>query len=180
MRIGWFLIWTNLNPLHPRKLWAKIGWNWPSGFGEEEFLISSMNFSLLRNYLPLEKGRAGHLNKLEYPSLKDALGQVWLKLAQWFWRRRFFYVVNVFFAFSKLFPLCKGQGPSFEQNWIPITQLCFVSSLVEIGPVVLEKKMKMWKVHNQQDRQTMDNRWSEKLTWAFSSGELKTIVPFQW
>ena len=29
-----------------------------------------------------------HVNKLESPPLKDALCQVWLKLAQWFWRRR--------------------------------------------------------------------------------------------
>jgi hypothetical protein len=39
-------------------------------------------------YLPLEKGTALHLNKLESPSSKDDLCQVWLKLAQWFWRRR--------------------------------------------------------------------------------------------
>ena len=45
-------------------------------------------FSLFHNYLPLEKGGALHLNKLESPSSKDALCQVWLKLAQWFWRRR--------------------------------------------------------------------------------------------
>ena len=83
-------IWTNLNPLHPRMLCAKFGWNWPSGSGEEDFLISSMYFSLFRYYLPLEKGRALHLNKLESPSPKNALCLVWLKLAQWFWRRRFF------------------------------------------------------------------------------------------
>ena len=29
-----------------------------------------------------------HLTKLESPSPKDALCQVWLKLAQWFWKRR--------------------------------------------------------------------------------------------
>ena len=29
-------IWTNLNPLHPRMLCVKFGWNWPSGFGEDE------------------------------------------------------------------------------------------------------------------------------------------------
>ena len=45
-------------------------------------------YSLFRNYLPLEKGRALHLNKLEFPSPKDALCHVWLKLAQWFWMRR--------------------------------------------------------------------------------------------
>ena len=95
-----------------------------------------------RYYLitPLGKGGIIHLNKLESPSPKDALCQVKLKLAQWFWRRRFF---NLRF----------------------------------------EKKMKMWKVYRrtnrqtdgQTDRQTTDDRWSEKLTWAFSSGELKTI-----
>ena len=45
-------------------------------------------FSLFRYYLPLEKSGALHLNKLDSPSPKDALCQVWLKLAQWFWRRR--------------------------------------------------------------------------------------------
>ena len=37
-------IWTNLNPLHPRMLCAKFGWNWLSGSGEEDFKISSMYF----------------------------------------------------------------------------------------------------------------------------------------
>ena len=45
-------------------------------------------FLLFRNYLPLKKGGALHLNKLESLSHKDALCQVWLKLAKWFWRRR--------------------------------------------------------------------------------------------
>ena len=57
-------------------------------------------FLLFRNYLPLEKGGALHLNKLESPSPKNAMCQVWLKLAQWFWRRRFFNFVNVFFPMS--------------------------------------------------------------------------------
>ena len=42
MKIYRFFIWTNLNPLHQRMLCAKFGWNWPSGSGEEDFLISSM------------------------------------------------------------------------------------------------------------------------------------------
>ena len=29
-------IWTNLNPLHPRMVCAKFGWNWASGSGEDE------------------------------------------------------------------------------------------------------------------------------------------------
>ena len=35
-------IWTNLNPLHPRMLCAKFGWNWPSGSGEEDENVKSL------------------------------------------------------------------------------------------------------------------------------------------
>ena len=38
-------------------------------------------FSLFHNYLPLDKGLALYLNKLESLSPKDALCQVWMKLA---------------------------------------------------------------------------------------------------
>ena len=40
MRIYFFFIWRNLNPLHPRMLCAETGWNWLSGSVEEDFLIS--------------------------------------------------------------------------------------------------------------------------------------------
>ena len=73
--------------------------------------------------------------------------------------------------FCHFVSLGKGRGPSFEQTCLPFTQGCFVPSLVEIGPELLEKKMKMWKVYDNDGQQT--NFWSEKLTWAFGSGELK-------
>ena len=38
-------------------------------------------------------------------------------------------------------PFENGGGASFEQTSIPFTQECFVPSFVEIGPVVLEKKI---------------------------------------
>ena len=60
-------------------------------------------FSLFRNYLPLEKGMALPLNKLESPSSKDALCQF-----GWFWRRGFFNFVNVFSLFRNYLPLEKG------------------------------------------------------------------------
>ena len=56
----------------------------------------------------MEKGWAYHLNKLEPPSPKDALSQVWLKLAQWFWRIRCLNFVNVFSLFLNYPPLEKG------------------------------------------------------------------------
>ena len=67
-------------------------------------------FLLFRNYLPLEKDRALHLNKLQFSSPKDALCQIWLKLAQWFWRRRFFNVVTVFSLFRNYLPLEKDRA----------------------------------------------------------------------
>ena len=40
----WPFIWTNLNPLHPRMLCAKFGWNWPSGSGEEDENVKSLRW----------------------------------------------------------------------------------------------------------------------------------------
>ena len=39
---AWPFIWTNLNPLHPRILCAKFGWNWPNGFGEEDENVKNL------------------------------------------------------------------------------------------------------------------------------------------
>ena len=52
----------------------------------------------------------------------------------------------MYFCYLVIISHWKRTIPSFEQTWIPFTQGYFVPSLVEIGPVVLEKKMKMWKV----------------------------------
>ena len=49
------------------------------------------------------------LNNLESPSRKDALCQFWLKLAQWFWSRRFYYFVNVFSLFRNYISLEKDR-----------------------------------------------------------------------
>ena len=76
-RLGPF-IWRNLYPLHPRKncqVWLKLAqWFW------RRSIFNFVNaLSQFRNYLPLEKGVALHLNKLEFLSPKDVLCQVWLK-----------------------------------------------------------------------------------------------------
>ena len=95
--------------------------------------------------------------------------QVWLKLIQLFWRfwRRF---IN--FALSLSYP--------YKKAWIPSTQICFVSSLVEIGTVILEKR---WKCEKFTDggtdrRQVFGNtRLSFYLRWAknFKSGKISLI-----
>ena len=72
---SWAFHLQHLNALHPKTC----------GSGEEDFFYFVKVFSLFRIYIPLEKGGALHLNKLESLSPKYALCEVWLNLAQWFW-----------------------------------------------------------------------------------------------
>ena len=99
-------------------------------------------FFLCGYYLPLKKCMALNLNKFEFPLPKNTLCRFWLELAQRF-RRRFSKFDNIFFNFWLLSPLRKRAKPSFDRNWIPLTQGC-VPSLVEIGPVVQENKSSMY------------------------------------
>ena len=86
------------------QIWLKLAqWFWRRRF------FNFVNvFSLILNYLPLEKSGPLNLNKLESPSPRDTLCQVWLKLAQSFWRRRFFNFLNVFSLFHNYLPLEKS------------------------------------------------------------------------
>ena len=59
----------------------------------------------------------------------------------WFSRRIFFKILLMYFCYFVIISPWKGLGPSFEQTWIPFTKWCFVLSLVEIGQVVLKKKI---------------------------------------
>ena len=47
---------------------------------------------------------------------------------------------------------------------LPFPQGCFVPSLVEIGPVVLEKKMKMWKVYDNDNDDGQQTDFDQKNT----------------
>jgi hypothetical protein len=171
------------------------------GFGQlvlekKIFVIKISVFLLFCNYLPLERGNPLHLYKLKFPSPKDDLYQVWLKLVQWFWRRRFlndstqfdifaiisplkrtwpFIWTSLNFLFSRImctkFDWIWGAGSGEKDlkkisvyfycfaiisSWrgampyiwtnlkIFFTQGWFMPSLVEIGPVVLEKKIFKW------------------------------------
>ena len=87
-------------------------------------------FSLFHKYLPLEKGRALHLNKLESPSLRVTCAKF-----GWNWT--------------------SGSGEEDEN----------VKSLQTDR-----------QTEGRTDRRTTNDRWPEKLTWAFSSGELKIVM----
>ena len=82
------------------QVWLKLAqWLW-----RRRFLNVVNSYFLFYYYVPLVKGVALHLNKLEFPLSKDALCQVWLKMAIWF-RTRFSNFVNVFSLFRYYFPL---------------------------------------------------------------------------
>ena len=102
---GKFFVWTNFNPLHPRMLCAKFGWNWPSG-SEEDFKILLMYFPYFVNIISSWK----NLNKLEIKSSKDALCQVWLKLAQWF-------CMEKKMKMWKVYKHMDGQTDSLTDRW---------------------------------------------------------------
>ena len=144
-----------------------------------------------------------HLKKLESPSPMNALCQVWLKLSHWSLRRRFLKFVNVHSLFRN-YPPWKKAWPfmvlekkicinfinilSLFRNYLPLKKgmalhlnklestspwvLCakfgwnWPSGSWEEDEIVIQKRL-------QTDGQ-MDNRRSEKLTWAISSGELKS------
>jgi hypothetical protein len=110
-------------------------------FWSKRFLNEPTPILHFWDYLPFEKDLALYLNKLESPSLKYNLYQVWLNSACWFWRRRFFFKNQYTFTLSLLSPLREGYSPSFEQNWIPFTQGWFVLSLIEFGLLVFDKKI---------------------------------------
>ena len=127
-RVGLF-IWTNLIPFTKGCIVPNLvelaQWFW-----RRRFLIFVIVFSLFGNYqyLPLEKRETLHLNTLESSSPKNALWQIWLKLAQWFWSRRFFNFVNVFSLCPNYLLLETGRALHLNklESPLPKDNLCQV------------------------------------------------------
>ena len=87
--------------------------------------ISNIILHFCYNYFPLEIGVAFHLNKHEFPLPKNVLCQVWLKLAQWFWRRRFLNIFNIISHFPYYLPLEKVVGFHLNKlESLPKNALC--------------------------------------------------------
>ena len=80
-------------------------------------------------------GEALHLNKHEPLSPNDALCQVWLKLAQWLWRRKFLDFVDEFPLFSNYLPLETSETLHLKFS-TPKNAVCQIG--LKICPVVLE------------------------------------------
>ena len=97
------------------EVWLKLAhWFW-----RRRFLMFVNVLLLFHNYLLFEKGVALYLNKLKSPSPKNALCQVWLKLAQWFCRR-FLKFVNIFSLLRYYLSIEKGVALHLKKIKSPL------------------------------------------------------------
>ena len=131
---------------------AKFGWNLSTGSGEKFYtsingfftisLLKFVNiFSQFDYYLSLKKGTTLNMNKVESPLPRMNYAKFCWNWSTGSGEKNYTGLINGFFTISLLSLFEKVHGPLFEQTWIPFTQGYFVPSLVEIGSVVLEKKI---------------------------------------
>ena len=106
-------------------LWTNFGWNWPSG-SEDYFNVFKV---------------ALYLNELEFPLPKKCFVPIgWVVL-----EKKFFRVLMYVYDFVIISPW-KRIWSFICTNLILFTWKFFVPCSFKIYTVVLEKKMKMWKV----------------------------------
>ena len=120
-------------------------------------------FSLCGYYLPLENCMALQLNNFESPLPKNYLCQDWLSLT------------NKIVECSYL-PLKKAW--SFIWTTLKFLNLRMRCTILKLARAVVLKKKNIWKVYKQTNGRAdghANDRRSAKLTWAFSSVELKPI-----
>ena len=75
---AWSYIEINLYSHSPWMFCATFGWKCPNGFEKKYYLMCMKYITCFANIFRW-------INKLEFPSPKNDLCQVWLKLALWFW-----------------------------------------------------------------------------------------------
>ena len=94
-----------------------------------------------------------------------------------FREENFFNFSSMYFRYFVIISPWEYECPSFEKKtpWIPVTQECFLLSLIEIDPVILEKKTKTCEKFTPTRTKTDDGHF----TWAFGSGELKPNHTFR-
>ena len=132
-------------------LCAKIGWNWVSGSIEENY-----KFSHFRYYIPLERAKPPHLNKLESTLSKDALCQF-----GWNWpngSREDENVKSLWTDGQTYRESIRKDHLSFQHKWVKNNYIhVFFLFLVEIGQVVLKINQKYEKLQKQ--RQNSHGIW---------------------
>ena len=80
-------------------------------FWRRRFLNFVNVFSLFRNYLPLEKEGALHLNNLESPLPKDDLCHVIFEIGPVVLEKKIFLILSMYFRYFAIISLSKRRGP---------------------------------------------------------------------
>ena len=119
----------NLNPFNPRMLFARFGWNWFVGC----------------YHLPLKKDAFVSSNQTWIPFTHGYVEIVQVVLEKKILKCRQFF----FSHFIQWSSLGKVHDPSSEQMWT----LFYFCCLAENSPMALEKKIKVWKFHDNNDEQ---------------------------
>ena len=115
-----------------------------------------------------------YLFKLESLSPNDALCQVWLKLTQWFWKKKeilismyFRYIISISPWKRGAFHLNKFESSPKDtlcQFWLKLAQWFWRRRRI------CEKYKTATKTTTTTTTMTNNGQQSEKLTWAFGSG----------
>ena len=140
-----FISHINKRPTATSLTWETVPINKHINFAQ------SYDFTIKLNKRKKTLSHVCELNGLLHLKTKLSFNQRFfvLSLVAWNWpnssEKKIFKFRQYIFAFLILPPFEKRQGPALEWTWIPILQGCFVPSLVEIGPKVLE--MKHFKFH---------------------------------
>ena len=120
---------------------SKFDWNWPAGSGEEDFFFNVKMSEYGFPYCGPSRPRGPWFQETWMYIISESFhvnmtysGSVVLK-------KKIFKWPHHIFEFLWLSPLWRGPGPLFEQFRIPFTQGSFMPSLIEIGLLVLEKKI---------------------------------------
>ena len=142
--------WRNIHPF-TRGCFApslfEIG---PVVLEKKIFEFCQCHFAVLLLSL-LGKGSCHSFEQIWIPFIKECIVPSLVEIGPVVQGKKIFNCLLCIFTISLLSPFEHGCGPSFEEIWISFTQKCFVPSLVESGPAVLEKKVKMCKVYRQMD-----------------------------
>ena len=122
------------------QVWLKL----PHIFLRRRFSNFVNVLSLFLYYLPIGRGRC---TSFEQTRIFFTQGCSLVSLVEIgrVVQKKIFIFRQCIFNCSILSPIGKWHGLLFEQTWISFTRGFFVPNLVEICPVVLEKKMKMWR-----------------------------------
>jgi hypothetical protein len=137
---------TTLEGDHPRIISAKFGWDWLSSFRGEDFFKSSFPLFSIFSLADILVGSRDHRTNFGRGPSKDHSTEVWLQLAQWFLRRRFWceFPIGFYVKLSSAVGAILVEGPNRRTHfWKRTIQWLFHQNLVLIEQMVSDKKIFM-------------------------------------